>query len=408
MLYEFITINYAPLTGLLFLLIFLISVEETDQTIKKIFFSLWLLELVELLAYSAELWTASFTRPTYLRILLSAIGYSIRPFLLLGMFRLAIHKDSMKEKQMLLLSIPAFLNVIAAFSAFFTDIVYSYNDANEFVRGALGYTTHVVLIFYMICILVVYMKRGRNHVLLENAIIIGSVIVTMAAMIIEAVTPLHGIGRTAIVLSTIAYYIFFQTRTYQDDIRDYLEQAIRAQREHLREVNIIGVLANEYVTVCYVDVEKNLVTPYRTDKTIDERYGDILRSGVTFEQIFQTYVFQEICEEDRDFFLHVMDVPSMMSYLHEHGNLSRKYRVWRDDKILYCEMRVELVRNVEGEEDMVLGFSNNDTRVRREMVYQSTVQQEMDKVEAAKNSLAKIADLARQLQEEIADKLSAL
>ena len=316
MLYEFITINYAPLTGLLFLLIFLISVEETDQTIKKIFFSLWLFELVELLAYSAELWTASFTRPTYLRILLSAIGYSIRPFLLLGMFRLAIHKDSMKEKQMLLLSIPAFLNVIAAFSAFFTDIVYSYNDANEFVRGALGYTTHVVLIFYMICILVVYMKRGRNHVLLENAIIIGSVIVTMSAMIIEAVTPLHGIGRTAFVLSTIAYYIFFQTRTYQDDIRDYLEQAIRAQREHLREVNIIGVLANEYVTVCYVDVEKNLVTPYRTDKTIDERYGDILSSGVTFEQIFQTYVFQEICEEDRDFFLHVMDVPSMMSYLH--------------------------------------------------------------------------------------------
>ena len=74
MLYEFITINYAPLTGLLFLLIFLISVEETDQTIKKIFFSLWLFELVELLAYSAELWTASFTRPTYLRILLSAIG----------------------------------------------------------------------------------------------------------------------------------------------------------------------------------------------------------------------------------------------------------------------------------------------------------------------------------------------
>ena len=199
---------------------------------------------------------------------------------------------------MLLLSIPAFLNVIAAFSAFFTDIVYSYNDANEFVRGALGYTTHVVLIFYMICILVVYMKRGRNHVLLENAIIIGSVIVTMAAMIIEAVTPLHGIGRTAIVLSTIAYYIFFQTRTYQDDIRDYLEQAIRAQREHLREVNIIGVLANEYVTVCYVDVEKNLVTPYRMDKTIDERYGDILRSGVTFEQIFQTYVFQEICETE--------------------------------------------------------------------------------------------------------------
>lgn len=408
MLYEFIMINYAPLTGLLFLLIFLLSVKESDQDIRRVFFSLWILELVELLVYSAELWTASFAKPTFLRILLSVIGYSIRPFLLLGMFRLALHNSRMKEKHMLILSIPAFLNVIAAFSAFFTDIVYSYNDANKFERGMLGYTTHVVLFFYLICMLVFYIKKRKKHLILENAIIIGSVIVIMVAMLLEAVTSLHGLGRSAIVLTTMAYYIFFQTETYQEDIRDYLEQAIRAQREHLREKNIIGVLANEYVTVCYVDVEKNLVTPYRMDKTIDERYGDIMRSGVTFEQIFQTYVFQDIFEEDRDFFLHVLDLPSMLEYLHEHGNLSKKYRVWREDKILYCEMRVELVRNVEGSEDMVFGFSNNDIRVRREMVYQSTMQQEMDKIEETKKSLSKIAVLARQLQEEIADKLSSL
>lgn len=40
-----------------------------------------------------------------------------------------------------------------------------------------------------------------------------------------------------------------------------------------------------------------------------------------------------------------------------------------------------------------------------EMVYQSTVQQELDKVEEAKNSLSGIADLAKQLKEAIEEKL---
>ena len=70
-------------------------------------------------------------------------------------------------------------------------------------------------------------------------------------------------------------------------------------------------------------------------------------------------------------------------------------------------MRAELVKTKDGTEDMVFGFSNNDMRVRREMVYQSTVQEEINKVEEAKSSLAGIAELARQRQEAIEDKLSS-
>ncbi|MGN0167781.1 MAG: hypothetical protein ACI4AB_07055 [Acetatifactor sp.] len=68
----------------------------------------------------------------------------------------------------------------------------------------------------------------------------------------------------------------------------------------------------------------------------------------------------------------------------------------------------ELVRTETGIEDIVFGFSNNDMRVRKEMVYQSSVQQEMNKVAEAKDSLAGIAELARQLQEAIEEKLSCL
>lgn len=209
----------------------------------------------------------------------------------------------------------------------------------------------------------------------------------------------------SIVLCAFAGHLYLRTRTYRNEINRHLEQTTVSRKDHMREMNVIGVLANEYVTVCYVDVEKDLVTPYRIAEQLEERYGDIMRSGVSFEQIFRDYVLQDIYEEDRDFFLNLADLGNMLSYLHEHGSIAKKYRVWRDNTVYYCEMRVELVRTAAGVEDMVFGFSNNDMRVRREMVYQSSVQEEMDKLENEKKSLAEIADLALRLHDEIEEKL---
>lgn len=108
-----------------------------------------------------------------------------------------------------------------------------------------------------------------------------------------------------------------------------MEQTIEMQKERLREMNIIGVLAKEYVTVCYVDVEKDLVTSYRMDPFIEEHYGDVLRAGVTFEQVFRAYVTRDIYEEDQGFFLDLANLQDMLAYLRMNGSLSKKYRVWR-------------------------------------------------------------------------------
>ncbi|MDD6627954.1 MAG: hypothetical protein PUF03_06855 [Lachnospiraceae bacterium] len=404
MFYEFVIINFAPLAGLLFLFIFLVSNKKSDQEKRRIFLGLCFLEIIELVAYSMELWTASFDHPTTLRILLSAIGYSIRPLLLLGILQMFL-RLKITDKKFLLWAVPALLNILAAFSAFFTDIMYSYDASNEFVRGTLGYITHIVSIFYLLSILILSFFRFSKGHLMENAVIWGISVVVLTAIVLESVFRVKGICRAAFVLSTIAYYLYFQTLSYREEISTYMEQTIASQKEHLREMNIIGVLANEYVTVCYVDVEKNVVTPYRMDPFIEKNYGEKLHSGVSFEQIFRAYVSQNIYEEDQEFFLNLADVQVMLDYLRENGSLSRKYRVRRNGAILYCEMRVELVTTEDGVEDMVFGFSNNDNRVRREMVYQSAVQQEIDKVAETKNSLAGIAALARQLQEEIEDKL---
>lgn len=262
--------------------------------------------------------------------------------------------------------------------------------------------------FYLVCILVLSIAKCKKGSWLEGAIVWAICVVIVTAIVMEAVFSVRSMGRIAMVLSTLAYYLYFQTLSYREDLQGYMEQTIEMQKERLREMNIIGVLAKEYVTVCYVDVEKDLVTSYRMDPFIEEHYGDVLRAGVTFEQVFRAYVTRDIYEEDQGFFLDLANLQDMLAYLRMNGSLSKKYRVWRNGTVLYCEMRAELVSTDTGVEDIVFGFSNNDTRVRREMVYQSTVQEELDRVETAKDSLSGIADLARQLQEAIEEKLSGL
>lgn len=407
MFLQFIINNYAPLTGLLFLFVFILFNKDLNQKIRRTFYVILGLEFVELILYSLELWMASFAEPTVWRILFSAIGYSICPVLILGILQLSV-RNRFSNHQLLVLGIPAIVNVIAAFSGFFSDVVYSYNQANEFVRGPLGYTTHIILCIYLVCILIYSINTKKKHMHLENVIIWVICAVIVLAMVLEAVFSVRNLGRTAIVLCTVAYYLYFQTQSYNDQLKGYMENTIDSQKEHLREMNVIGVLANEYVTVCYVDVANDVVTPYRIDSVIDERYGDVLRSGVTFEKVFKAYVSNDVYEEDRGFFLNLADLQKMMDYLHQNGELSKKYRVLRKGTIVYCEMRVELVQAEEGTEDLVFGFSNNDARVRKEMVYESAVQQEINQVEETKKSLSGIADLARQLQEAIEDKLSIL
>lgn len=120
------------------------------------------------------------------------------------------------------------------FSAFFTGIAYSYNEQNQFVRGPLGYTTHIVLFFYLICVLVFFFTnaKGKRKVVLENSVLRIACGVTVTALVVEAVYAVRSLGRTAIVLSTFAYYLYFQTKGFREEIKGYMEQPCRDCRAY--------------------------------------------------------------------------------------------------------------------------------------------------------------------------------
>ena len=246
-LYEyrcFFSGEFYPIHQHCFLLIFLRENTLLENNIKRSFYLLIALEVIALIAYNIELWTVTFPDPTFLCMLMSAIGYTIRPLLVYVIVSLNTRKTKNRLAYYLLL-IPAALNMLAAFSVFFTDVVYSYDAQNVFHRGPLGFTTQIITVFYillLLCKALVDMRKEKEK-RLESVIILIIMVYLSATIILEAVFLIRTIGRTAIVLSTAFYYMFFQTLKYRVNMAN--EYQIRIGAEQWAKMDLATGLLNK-------------------------------------------------------------------------------------------------------------------------------------------------------------------
>lgn len=235
-----VTINYAPCIGILFMLLFLQFNGRVSRVIRNTF--LWLLafEFVELVVYSLELLTAVGTEPSMLRILLSAIGYTLRPILAYLLILLNM-RDGITRKKVILTVIPLLVNGVVAFSAFFTDIAYSYTANNQFVRGPLGYTSQIITILYIIALGIVATRNRKQHAKLETVVVYLSIVLVIFAIVIEAMYNIRSLGRTTIVMATVFYYMYFQSYTYQSQLDTEKHMRMKLQQDSYKD-NLTGLL----------------------------------------------------------------------------------------------------------------------------------------------------------------------
>lgn len=255
MTYDYFAINFAAVAGFIFLLIFLLTNATLDPKIKRIFYLLLLLEFIEVVTYSIELWTTTFETLSPLRLWLSAVGYSIRPFIFCLMLMLATRNTTVQQFPKVFY-LPAIINTFTAFSVFFTDIVYSYTPDNQFHRGPLGYITYVVVILYLVMLTLVVMKSHAGRPKLEILIIFAICLLLFFSMAIEALFAVRTVGRTSIVMVTIFYYMFFQTQIYKSSLSE--EQNMRLQLEHANRIDSsTGVLNKK----AFIESAESLLSP---------------------------------------------------------------------------------------------------------------------------------------------------
>lgn len=372
---EFVMHNIAPIAGLLYLLIVLGRNTALSAWERKQFYILWVLEALELIAYNAERVTASWDHPTMLRILLSAIGYSLRPAIIYVLIRLVCVKAPGGWKGVML-RLPALLAVIFAFSAFFTDIVYSYDAANQFHRGPLGYALHVLLTIYMIMFAVLVFQRKILEERVEQGVMILSAAYVILTMIAESALSLYGIGRTAIVLSTIFFLSALQTAKLKEtiyalqeneELKTALHRLETAQKELLHNRSVMQALGEDYLSVLYAVPERNEV---HIEK-LEEHFRYFLQScpadsEMTLDALTEIYAKAFVVPEEQAEFLDTFRREALVETMSKKKSMVVRFNCREENGPEFC-VEYHLIRagdSLSG--GIILGMRNVEEQVQKE------------------------------------------
>ena len=214
LLYNLFHINYAIVLIIIFMITFLFTNIMFEKRITTLFTTAILSALVLVVVDSIESYTAVLPQPTTLRIWMSAIGYSTRPICIMNILMIVVRNH--RNKQFLLL-IPAILNAVISFTALFTDIAFSYDENNEFVRGPLGLSAYIVCGIYLLILVIVTIRYLKERNYYESFVVITIVITAVTSLFLEVAFSFEGFINATIAISVTFYYMFFHTQTVKRD-----------------------------------------------------------------------------------------------------------------------------------------------------------------------------------------------
>ena len=165
-------------------------------------------------------------KPCFTQIMSMASGYALRPLVALFVYYIVMRRST---KLHLLIWLPEIINVLVAFSALFVPLAFSYNDHNHYVRGPLGYTTHLTSLLYVIMIIIATMKKFREKDFSEFMLLGALALVMVSAVLLDMMLRMW-LTVPAISVGLSFYYLYFHS---QAQMRDSLTNAYSRKRFYM-------------------------------------------------------------------------------------------------------------------------------------------------------------------------------
>ena len=121
-----------------------------------------------------------------------------------------------------------------------------------------------------------------------------------------------------------------------------------------RNFDIIGILASEYTSVYYIDMDTDELDTYTMNETTEDQFGDIFRAGINYSDAFKLYVDKFVSPQDKEKMLRAGSRFTILDELADKKTFITGY-VNSDGK--NCEMKFVKVGDAKYPKAVALGFS---------------------------------------------------
>ena len=140
----------------------------------------------------------------------------------------------------------------------------------------------------------------------------------------------------------------------------------RKERERNMERNfdIINVLATEFTSVYYIDLETDTFTPYTVTAYAETNYGQLFQNKKCYSKVFKAYVDGFVHEHDKARVLNVGSIEQIKVQLETQKSFITQYRKYDSEGIRYAEMKfVKVGPKSEKPRAVVLCFADKDAEI---------------------------------------------
>ena len=257
----FLSNNFAEIIGLIFIWIIINEKNILDKKDIKSFKNILYCEFFELVAFNIERMVSYLSEPTIIRIILSAIAYSLRALLIYLFIRLIWPHENNKKARTLLL-IPTLACVVCGFSPLFSKIVYYFDENNHFHRGPLGLIFLIITIGYILLFVYYVIKERKNDKKMNSSILFLIAFFIIFSTIMSTIYDIEWMGRLSIVYGTVFCLFAIDVNKLQQTIYVLKEnEQFKSTMKELEEVKKKAEIASDAKTTFLLNMSHDIRTP---------------------------------------------------------------------------------------------------------------------------------------------------
>lgn len=213
--FNLILQNFTILCLVVGLLILMLTNKNLDERTNRSFIIFVVLVFILDISDITDYYLAGLSKTYFLRYITSSIGYTLRPASLVIIINILLRR----KKASILLWIPIAIVGLISITSCFTHWMFWFDSSNYFIRGKLGFISHIASGIYMFFLVFLTIKMHRYISSGEVFVVLYIALICVAAILLESLLRGFKFLLTGAMISSCAlYYIIIYIETYRRDI----------------------------------------------------------------------------------------------------------------------------------------------------------------------------------------------